>query len=287
MKIAVLTDSTSYLSQTLIDKYNINIAPLSVTFDNGENFEENASISANEFYERMKASKTIPTTSQPAIGEFVTKYEQLRDEGYTDVIGVFLSSGISGTYQTATQAGEMVEGINLHTFDSKISAMAMGSFVLRAIELIEQNETPHAIIKELEAMREVTGARLMVDDLKNLQKSGRITGAQAWIGTMLKMKPVLRFEDGLILPDEKIRTKKRALKEIINKVIDIVKDYEEVTLLVIGGDVQEDTDWLYNELQKNYPQYKVHRSNLGPVVAAHLGPGGMGLGFTGRSIRID
>ncbi|MFV7989662.1 DegV family protein, partial [Staphylococcus aureus] len=68
------------------------------------------------------------------------------------------------------------------------------------------------------------------------------------------------FEDGLILPDEKIRTKKRALKEIINKVIDIVKDYEEVTLLVIGGDVQEDTDWLYNELQKNYPQYKVHRS---------------------------
>ncbi|MFW0760448.1 fatty acid kinase binding subunit FakB1 [Staphylococcus cohnii] len=287
MKIAVLTDSTSYLSQTLIDKYNINIAPLSVTFDNGENFVENASISSDEFYERMKTSKTIPTTSQPAIGEFITKYEQLRDEGYTDVIGVFLSSGISGTYQTATQAGEMVEGINVHTFDSKISAMAMGIYVLHAIELIEQNDEPQAIIKELEAMREVTGARLMVDDLKNLQKSGRITGAQAWVGTMLKMKPVLKFENGLILPDEKIRTKKRALKEIINKVIEIVKDYEEVTLLVIGGDVREDADWMYNELQNNYPQYKLYRSYLGPVVAAHLGSGGMGLGFTGRSVRTD
>src|SRR5699024_11007843 len=122
-------------------------------------------------------SKTHPTTNQPAIGEFITKYEQLRDEGYTDVIGVFLSSGISGTYQTATQAGEMVEGINVHTFDSKISAMAMGIYVLRAIELIEQNDEPQAIIKELEAMREDTGARLMVEYMKNSYKTGAITAA--------------------------------------------------------------------------------------------------------------
>ena len=111
MKIAVLTDSTSYLSQTLIDKYNIKIAPLSVTFDNGENYIENETISTPEFYERMKTSKTIPTTSQPAIGEFIENYEKLRDEEYTDIICVFLSSGISGCYQTATQAGEMVKGI--------------------------------------------------------------------------------------------------------------------------------------------------------------------------------
>lgn len=287
MKIAVLSDSTSYLSQTLIDKYNIKIAPLSVTFDNGENFVENASISADEFYERMKSSKTIPTTSQPAIGEFITNFEKLRDEGYTDVICVFLSAGISGSYQTATQAGEMVEGIDVHTFDSKISAMVQGSYVLRAIEMIEQGYEPIEIIDDLKAMRAETGAILMVDDLKNLQKSGRITGAQAWIGTMLKMKPVLRFEDGLILPDEKVRTKKRVLQEIINKVIHLVKDYEDVTLFVIGGDIKEDADWMYNELQEKYPQYKVHYSHLGPVIAAHLGSGGMGLGYTGRAIRLD
>ena len=237
MKIAVLTDSTSYLSQTLIDKYNIKVAPLSVTFDSGENYVENASISTDEFYERMKTSATIPTTSQPAIGDFLENFEQLREEGYTDVICVFLSSGISGCYQTATQAGEMVSDINVHTFDSKLAAMVEGGYVLKAIEMIEQGYEPKAIIEALHAIREVTGAVLMVDDLKNLQKSGRITGAQAWIGTMLKMKPVLKFEDGKIVPDEKVRTKKRALRKMVEKVINEVKNLDEVTLFVIEGDI--------------------------------------------------
>ncbi|WP_426704701.1 fatty acid kinase binding subunit FakB1 [Staphylococcus shinii] len=285
MKIAVLTDSTSYLSQTLIDKYNIKVAPLSVTFDSGENFVENATISTDEFYKRMKTSNTIPTTSQPAIGDFLDKFEQLSEEGYTDVICVFLSGGISGCYQTATQAGEMVEDINVHTFDSKLAAMVEGAYVLKAIEMIEQNFEPQAIIEELYAMREDTGAVLMVDDLKNLQKSGRITGAQAWIGTMLKMKPVLKFDDGKIVPDEKVRTKKRALRKMIDKVIAEVKEFEEVTLFVIEGDIAEDSDWIQNELEENYAQYLVYRSSFGPVIAAHLGSGGIGLGYVGRTIR--
>ncbi|MDK9865926.1 MULTISPECIES: fatty acid kinase binding subunit FakB1 [Staphylococcus] len=287
MKIAVLTDSTSYLSQTLIEKYNIRIAPLSVTFDNGENFVENATISTDAFYKRMETSNTIPTTSQPAIGEFIKHFKELQEEGYTDVISVFISSGISGSYQTATQAGKMVEGINVHTFDSKLAAMVEGGYVLRAVEMIEQGYEPQDIIKELETMREVTGAILMVDDLKNLQKSGRITGAQAWVGTMLKMKPVLTFDDGKIVPETKVRTKKRALNEIINKVTAQVKDYEEVTLYIIEGDKSEDAAWMEKELQEKYPQYHLHRSKLGPVIAAHLGSGGMGLGFTGRNIRIS
>ncbi|OEK66728.1 fatty acid-binding protein DegV [Staphylococcus equorum] len=287
MKIAVLTDSTSYLSQTLIEKYNIRIAPLSVTFDNGENFVENATISTDAFYKRMETSNTIPTTSQPAIGEFIKHFKELQDEGYTDVISVFISSGISGSYQTATQAGKMVEGINVHTFDSKLAAMVEGGYVLRAVEMIEQGYEPQDIIKDLEAMREVTGAILMVDDLKNLQKSGRITGAQAWVGTMLKMKPVLTFDDGKIVPESKVRTKKRALNEIVNKVTAQVKDYEAVTLYIIEGDKSEDAAWMEKELQEKYPQYKLQRSKLGPVIAAHLGSGGMGLGFTGRNIRIS
>lgn len=285
MKIAVLTDSTSYLSQTLIDKYSIRVAPLSVTFENGDNYVENVSISSMEFYKRMESSEKIPTTSQPAIGEFITHFEALREEGYTDVIAIFLSDGISGCYQTATQAGEMVEGINVHTFDSQLAAMIEGGYVLKSVEMIEEGYTPQEIIRELEAMLDVSGAFLMVDDLKNLQKSGRITGAQAWIGTMLKMKPVLKFEDGKIVPEAKVRTKKRALKEIVDHVIDRVKDYNEVTLFIVEGDKSEDADWLQELLQQNHPEYTIHRSQLGPVVAAHLGSGGMGLGFTGRNIR--
>ncbi|SCS30326.1 fatty acid kinase binding subunit FakB1 [Staphylococcus caeli] len=287
MKIAVLTDSTSYLSQTLIDKYNIRIAPLSVTFDSGENFVENASISTDEFYERMKTSATIPTTSQPAIGDFLEHFEQLREEGYTDVICVFLSSGISGCYQTATQAGEMVDNIEVHTFDSKLAAMVEGAYVLKVIEMIEQGYEPTTILDELHEIRNRTGAVLMVDDLKNLQKSGRITGAQAWIGTMLKMKPVLKFDNGKIVPDEKVRTKKRALRKMIEKVINEVKDLETATLFVIEGDIAEDSDWVQQELEANYPQYNVYRSSFGPVVAAHLGSGGIGLGYFGSKLRTN
>lgn len=286
MKIAILTDSTSYLSQSLIDKYHIEVAPLSVTFDNGDNFIENDALSTDTFYERMAKSETIPTTSQPAIGTFIEKYEKFRDEGYTDVIAVFLSSGISGSYQTATQAGELVEGINVHTFDSKLASMVEGGYVLYAIELIEQGLTPSEIIDELTDLRERTGAYLMVDDLKNLQKSGRITGAQAWVGTLLKMKPVLKFNDGKILPEEKVRTKKRALQDIINKVIACIEPYgDEVTLYVIEGDKPEDAQWVHEYLDEHYPQYQIHHSKLGPVIAAHLGSGGFGLGYMNKRIR--
>ena len=286
MKIAVMTDSTSYLPQTFIDKHHIKIVSLSVTFDNGDNYIENETIFADEFYARMETSKTIPTTSQPAIGEMIETYEQLRDEGYTDVIAIFLSSGISGCYQTATQAGKMVDGINIHTFDSEISAMAEGSYVYKAVELVQEGQSPEQIIDALTEMRKVTGAFLMVDDLKNLQKSGRITGAQALIGSILKMKPVLTFTDGKIVPEEKIRTKKRALKVIEEKVLEAVKDAEDVTLLVISGDVKADGLEIYNDLVARFPEYTVHHSSLGPVVAAHLGHGGMGIGYTCTKLKL-
>lgn len=96
MKIAVMTDSTSYLSQNLIDKYDIPVAPLSVTFDDGVSYTESTDVDIDRFYEKMATSATIPTTSQPAVGEWIQRYENLRDKGYTDVIVVFLSSGISG-----------------------------------------------------------------------------------------------------------------------------------------------------------------------------------------------
>lgn len=109
MKIALMADSTGYLPQDFMDQYEIPIAPLSVAFDDGETFTENDNVPIERFYNKMASSKTFPTTSQPAIGEWIENYEKLRDKGYTDIIVIALSSGISGSYQSATQAGEMVE----------------------------------------------------------------------------------------------------------------------------------------------------------------------------------
>ena len=271
MKIAVMTDSTSYLSQELLDKYQIPVAPLSVIFDDGETFVESNDVDMEQFYHKMLSSKTPPTTSQPAIGEWIQRYEALRDQGYTDIIVICLSSGISGSYQSATQAGEMVEGVNVHSFDSKLAAMMEGSYVLHAINLVDKGFSPDDIIQELSAIREHT-----------------ITGAQAWVGTMLKMKPVLRFEDGKIVPEEKVRTKKRAYKSLEENIMRIASELDEVTIFVINGDKIEEGKAFYRELKEKYPEsYNIHYSEFGPVVATHLGSGGLGLGCFGKKISIE
>ncbi|GGG89301.1 DegV family protein [Staphylococcus pragensis] len=288
MKIAVMADSTGYLPQAFMDKYQMPIAPLSVAFDDGETFTENDGVPIKHFYEKMASSKTFPTTSQPAIGEWIENYEHLRDKGYTDIIVITLSSGISGSYQSATQAGEMVEGVNVHTFDSKLAAMIEGSYTMYAMDLVEKGFTPEIIIEELTEAREQAGAYLIVDDLKNLQKSGRITGAQAWVGTLLKMKPVLRFEeDGKIHPFEKVRTKKRAFNTLEKNIFDLIKDIEDVTVFVIDGDKTDEGRAFYHHLQETYPDINIQYSEFGPVIASHLGSGGLGLGYFPRKIEIN
>ncbi|MCG2382065.1 fatty acid kinase binding subunit FakB1 [Staphylococcus epidermidis] len=288
MKIAVMTDSTSYLPQHIIDQYNISVASLSVTFDDGVNFTESDDFSVDDFYKKMASSKTIPTTSQPAIGDWIENFERLREQGYTDVIVINLSSGISGSYPSATQAGEMVEDIQVHTFDSRLAAMIEGSFAIYAAQLVQKGYKPDDIINELTEIRQHIGAYLIVDDLKNLQKSGRITGAQAWVGTLLKMKPVLHFEeDGKIHPHEKVRTKKRALKSLETNIFKEIEGMEDVTVFVINGDKTEDGKSFLQQLKEDHPNVHIQYCEFGPVIASHLGSGGLGLGYFPRRIDIN
>lgn len=288
MKIAVMTDSTSYLPQHIIEQYNIPVSSLSVTFDDGVNFTESDDFSVDDFYKKMASSKTIPTTSQPAIGDWIENFERLREQGYTDVIVINLSSGISGSYPSATQAGEMVEDIQVHTFDSRLAAMIEGSFAIYAAQLVQKGYKPDDIINELTEIRQHIGAYLIVDDLKNLQKSGRITGAQAWVGTLLKMKPVLRFEeDGKIHPHEKVRTKKRALKSLETNIFKEIEGMEDVTVFVINGDKTEDGKSFLQQLKEDHPNVHIQYCEFGPVIASHLGSGGLGLGYFPRRIDIN
>ena len=140
----------------------------------------------------------------------------------------------------------------------------------------------------LTEIRQHIGAYLIVDDLKNLQKSGRITGAQAWVGTLLKMKPVLRFEeDGKIHPHEKVRTKKRALKSLETNIFKEIEGMEDVTVFVINGDKTEDGKSFLQQLKEDHPNVHIQYCEFGPVIASHLGSGGLGLGYFPRRIDIN
>ncbi|WP_414051071.1 DegV family protein [Macrococcus animalis] len=283
MKTAIITDSTAYIPAEIQKAQDIHIISLNVIFKNEIFVEEE--YNPQTFYERMRTEKELPTTSQPTTGAYVALLEHLKSEGYTDCISIHLSSGISGTYQNAISAGAMVDGITLHAFDSELAAMAMGFYVLRAAELRDV-VSPEEILADLEAMKLKTNAYFLVDDLKNLQKGGRLTGAQALIGSMLQVKPILHFVDTKIVPFDKVRTKKKGIKLLKDLFAAEIKDYQDVTAVLIHGNSESEADTIIAELKSEFPQITIIKSYFGPVIGTHLGEKAIGLGFTNKKFDI-
>jgi len=278
-KIALVSDSCSYLPKDIIEKYNVHIVPLSVIFGE-ETYKEDIELSAEAFYEKVRNSSVLPTTTQPPLGEFVACYENLAKEGYEDIIVVTLSSSVSGTYQTAVTAGNMVDGVRIHVFDSEIAAFAEGFYVIEAGQMIEEGRSVDEVLDRLKEMRSRgVKAYLMVDDLGHLHRGGRLTGAQAFIGSLLKMKPVLSFLNKKITPVEKIRTKKKALQRLKEHMAEDAKSGAPVRASVITAMAQEDGEALAAEIRREFPNVEVDTSYLGAVIGTHVGEGTVGLAW--------
>lgn len=280
MKIAVVTDSTAYLPKEVIEKYSIYTIPLTVTIDE-EVYEEEVTLCATAFYDKVRGSGTLPKTSQPPVGKFVELFEQLKEKGYTDVISVHLSSGISGTYNGAIQAGEMVDGLTVHAYDSEIACYVQGFYVIEAARLAQKEIAPEKIVAHLDEVKETVDAYFMVDDLSHLQRGGRLSGAAAMIGSLLQVKPLLHFVDTKIVPFEKIRTKKKAYKRM-SELLAKQAETMPVEAVIIHANAEEEAKKWKSQLEKQLPQVEFHISHFGPVIGTHLGEGAMGLGWKKR-----
>lgn len=276
MKTAVITDSTAYIPKELREKWNIHMIPLSVIFDN-ETYREEIDISAEAFYEEVK-QRDLPTTSMPPIGEFVELFEKLANE-YDEVVSIHLSSGISGTFQGAITAGEMVEGIKVFVFDSEVSAMPQGFYALEAAKMAEQGRSGEEIIARLNEVKESAKAYFMVDDLSHLQRGGRLSSAQALIGSLLQVKPLLHFEDKKIVPFEKVRTRKKALNRVVELLAEDVGSGGEYRAVVIHANREDEAHEWKSELEAQFPNVEFMLSYFGPVIGTHLGEGSMGMGW--------
>lgn len=278
MSTAIVTDSTAYITAEERARLNIQMIPLSVNIS-GQLFAEEVDITASEFYDKVRGAKEFPKTTQPPIGEFVALFDELAKE-YDEVISIHLSSGISGTYQGAIQAGEMVEGIEVHAFDSEISCAVQGFYVLKAAEMAKEGYSAKEILAALADMQQYIRAYFIVDDLAHLQRGGRLSAAAALIGGLLQVKPVLHFVDKVIVPFEKIRTRKKALKRVEELLAEDAKKYDAMDAVVIHGNCQaEAQEWL-EQLAKTYPHVNFKLSYFGPVIGTHLGEGSLGLGWT-------
>lgn len=276
MKTAIVTDSTAYIPKDVRDRLRIRMIPLSVAFG-GETYREEIDISAEQFYEKVKQHKELPTTSQPAVGEFVELFTSLRDEGYDAVISIHLSSGISGTYQGALTAGNMVDGLKVYAYDSEISCMAQGFYAIEAAKMALDGKSPEEIIARIDEMKKTLRAYFMVDDLAHLQRGGRLTGAQAFIGGLLQIKPLLHFENKVIVPFEKIRTRKKAIKRIEELLAEDVAKGVPLKAAIIHANRPDEAEQWKQQLSSLYPNVEFTISYFGPVIATHLGEGALGL----------
>ncbi|KXZ17187.1 DegV family protein [Bacillus nakamurai] len=278
MNIAVVTDSTAYIPKEMREENHIHMIPLQVVFGE-KTYREETELDWRRFYKEVKNHDELPTTSQPSFGELIALYEEL-GKSYDAVISIHLSSGISGTYNSAASANAMVDHIEVYPFDSEISCLAQGFYALKAAQLIKDGaDSPEAIIKELEEMKKTVRAYFMVDDLAHLQRGGRLSSAQAFIGGLLKVKPILHFDNKVIVPFEKIRTRKKAISRIFELLDEDASKGIPMQAAVIHANREEEAGDIIEELSRKYPHVEFYNSYFGAVIGTHLGEGAIGIAW--------
>lgn len=279
MKIGIVTDSTACLNKLRAIKDNIKIAYLNVIIGD-KIFKENLDITNEEVFNYVENGEKI-TTSQPTPKEFLDLYEELKNDGYTDIISIHLSSGVSGTFQSANIASSMIDDINIHLFDSESSAFEEEIYIDKAMDMIKEGLAPNKIIEKLNYLRSQSNIYITIDDLSTLVRGGRLSKTQAILGNIIQLKPVISLEDGKLKLVDKIRTKKRVVKKIIE---DIKKDYTEKGNLLVHLTHINSTDIVYL-IQEKIKDISTDINvkiceEIGPVLSVHFGKGGFGVAWT-------
>jgi DegV family protein with EDD domain len=276
---AVVCDTTAYLPTELLAARGIKTISLYVSVDGRQERESEVTDYA-EFYERLRASESGATTSQPSIGDFLGVYEPLLAEG-REVVSIHISAGISGTFEAAGQARErLIEedkgGERLHLMDSRTAAGGMGLCALGAAAAAAAGTDGPGAIAQAEQTRESLKMWFAIDTLEYLRRGGRIGGARAWIGSALKIKPILTLEEE-ITPIERVRTRARSLERLRGYARQR-KESGAYGWVVQYIQDKETADALVEDCYEIFGCDPAFISEVGPVLGAHVGPGLLGVG---------
>lgn len=278
MKLAVITDSSAYFDESYTQKENLFVLDIPVVID-GNTYIEGKNLTSEDFYKKMALSSELPKTSQPSIAELEETLSRLSQEGYTHVIGLFLSSGISGFFQNIQYLKEEFSDLEIAFPDSKITSAPLGIMVTSALKWAEDGLTFDEILDRIALQIEGTGAFIMVDDLNHLVKGGRLSNGAAILGTLLSIKPILYFnEQGVIEVFEKIRTEKKTTKRLIEIVQERTSNgkYE---IIVIHANALEKAEALRELLLESTGATRISLATFGSVIGTHLGEGSIALGY--------
>lgn len=277
-KIGIVVCGNSGIDYMKVD-YPVEVIRSTLLIDNKE-YEDFIDITAEEFYTKIVENPNIPlSTSQTATGEIANVYEKLKYEGYTDIITITVSAKLSGTYQGAILAGELVDDINVHVIDSKSVSNGETYLVKEAIKMIREGKDVAYIVDKLNEIRDNVTIYVLVDTLKYLVKNGRLSATSGILGTILKIKPLLKVTpDGSLVPFEKIRTTKKARLRLLEVIKEDIKGFE-VSLFIAYTNNKEEAQSIKDDLLLDNPNLDIEVVPLTPVVGAHAGPGTIGLGY--------
>ena len=278
MKLAVITDSSAYLKPEVFKNENLFILDIPVFID-GKTYVEGKNLTAEEFYQKMALSAELPKTSQPSIAELEDLLSTLSGNGYTHVLGLFLSSGISGFYQNIQFLKDEFPQLEIAFPDSKITSAPLGIMVQSALNWAEAGLDFNEILRRINVQIDGTSAFIMVDDLNHLVKGGRLSNGAAILGNLLSIKPILYFNDhGVIEVFEKIRTEKKATKRLIELVEERTSSgkYE---IIVIHANAVDKAETLRQSLLESNISAEVSLATFGSVIGTHLGEGSVALGY--------
>jgi DegV family protein with EDD domain len=278
-KVAVVTDSTAYLPQDCLKQYNISITPLSVIWGDHV-YCDGVDILPNQFYDRLTESRVMPTTSQVTPAAMLSTFQSLLEQGY-DVLGIFLSSKISGTVQSAIQARDMlgVTEDQITIVDSLWTTMALGLPVLTAARAAQAGENLAECQKVAEQGCTHSGVLFVVETLEFMRRGGRIGGAQALLGTVLNIKPVLEMREGRIEAVEKVRTKQKALQHMLDIVAERVKGKGSIRLAVTHANSEREALSFLQTARSRLDPVETFSCPLSPVIGTHVGPGTLALSY--------
>lgn len=276
-KIKIITDSSVDLPKEVLEKYNVEVMPVLINFGE-ESYLDGISITRDDVFRRIDKGDVFPTTAQITPNRFALKFEKYLKEGYK-ILVIIMSSGMSGTYQSACLAKNMLESQNIEVIDSQSVCSGLGLLVIRAAKLVEKGFSLSEITLDLEDIKNKINVSLSFDSLDNLVKGGRIPKAVGVVTGVLGIKLILEIKDGLMSVKDKVRGSKKALKRILKDLqdSDLRKD---LPVILINLDMEEISGPLREYMDENNIEYI--DGTVGSTVGIHSGNKISGIFFVSK-----
>jgi DegV family protein with EDD domain len=275
--IKIVTDSTCDLPAQLYREHDITVVPINIQFG-AKTFLDGVTIDGPTFYRTIKQSGYLPKTSQPSAGQFQEAYLRLADDGATDILSIHVTARLSGTFQSAELARELVEGrVRIHPFDSACGSAGLGFMVLEAARMARAGAGIPDILARMEEIRPRLFIGLTVRDLRFAQMSGRVGKLQGSLASLLNIKPIILLEQGVIDVSEKVRTRTKALDRLLQILVETVGTVQPVNLAAVHAQVPDEAAALLERAKSVCNCRESFLSDLALSLAVQFGPGTVGL----------